>query len=580
MKKITLILMSLLLTLGAVAQDYSTRYSSSETNTNGDRFIKNIHLTGEKSGTNNVWNTSFTVGDGDEAKKMFYYKTDVIFEVVAGETLEAVFDYGGSWMHAYVYIDDNGNNGFDATWNNQYSFGGDLKTFSFYYDDGEVFGYNSAGTYISGDARSTVTCPSFAAPNNPGTYRMRFKIDWNSIDPKGDEKIKANGGTIVDVMLKVVEPTPLVENGKLYRIKNRCTNLGVEGVSTNVRDGNGAYLGSTYIKLKNVLNSLNQVTTFEANIRDIHCATTSKADAGCIWMFEGSDSDGWAIKNMNNGMYIDDQRGDAALGEHADYYVKFVEGIENAARFTISETGNYVTFYDPDYSTGTDNYLHASGAGLQIWNASSTASHWTIEPATELEVNLNEYTNNNDREGKNNGFYASLYLPFDVTFDPSVISVNTVTVQGTSAILNPQENLPANRGVILKGNSRTYTFGIPGTVSESLSDNELGGTNVDLTLDGSNSTKYFVLGKDDYGVLGLRTPSSSVAKIPANRAYLPAPTGGSVNALRFDLGETTAIENVVTEKENAPIYDLTGRRVLNTVKGGIYIQNGKKFIVK
>ena len=171
-------------------------------------------------------------------------------------------------------------------------------------------------------------------------------------------------------------------------------------------------------------------------------------------------------------------------------------------------------------------------------------------------------------------------MKFDVKFDSNEITVNTVKVQGTSAILAPQENLPANSGVILKGNSSTYTFGIPGTVSESLLNNQLSGTNVDLTLGGSNSTKYFVLGKDANGVLGLRTPSSSVAKIPANRAYLPASTGGSVNALRFDLGETTAIENVVTEKANAPIYDLTGRRVLNTAKGGIYIQNGKKFIVK
>ena len=567
--------MSLCLALGAVAQDYSTRYSSSDTSA-GDRFIKNIHLTGEKSGMNNVWNTSFT--GGNEAKKMFYDKTDVVFEVVAGETLEAEFDYGGSWMHAYVYIDDNGNNGFDAYWTNSNAFGGDLKTFSFYNSLREDYGYNSAGTYITGDNRSTLTCPSFAAPNNPGTYRMRFKIDWNSIDPKGDEQIKAHGGTIVDVMLKVVEPTvveptPLVENGKLYRIKNRCMNLGLS--QQNAGDGNGAYLGSTYYTLQH----------YNQNIREIHCATTSKADAGCIWMFEGSDSDGWAIKNMNNGMYIDDQRGDAALKENAHLYVKFVEGIENAARFTIEEKGTYVTFCDDDFKESHGNYLHAFAAGLQVWSAndSDAASHWTIEPATKLEVNLNEYTNNDDREGKNNGYYASLYLPFDVTFDPSVISVNTVTVQGTSAILDSQDDittLPANSGVIVKGNGGTYTFGIPGTVSKSLSDNELGGTNVDLTLDGSNSTKYFVLGKDANGVLGLRTPSSSVAKIPANRAYLSAPTGGSVNALRFDLGETTAIENVVTEKGNALIYDLTGRRVLNTVKGGIYIQNGKKFIVK
>ena len=43
---------------------------------------------------------------------------------------------------------------------------------------------------------------------------------------------------------------------------------------------------------------------------------------------------------------------------------------------------------------------------------------------------------------------------------------------------------------------------------------------------------------------------------------------------------TTEIESVEAEVEENVIYDLTGRRVLNTAKGGIYIQNGKKFIVQ
>lgn len=576
MRKITLILMSLCLALGAVAQDYSTRYSSSETNTNANnRFIKNIYLTGEKSGMNYVWNTSFT--GGDEAKKMFYDKTDVIFEVVAGETLEAEFDYGGSWMHAYVYIDDNDNNGFDAYWTNSNTFGGDLKTFSFYYDNGGEFGYNSAGDYITGNDRSTLECPSFVAPTKAGTYRMRFKIDWNSIDPKGGETIRADGGTIVDVMLKVVEPAPLVESGKLYRIKNRCKDLSYLYATDNDHSDrgnrNGAYLSST----KRVIEGcqfLKSENEYDYKACEIRCDNATLADAGSVWKFEEA-ANGWKIKNMNNGSYI----GATKNGS----YVKFEKESDKAAVFSITESGDYVTLYSADYNNGTNNNLHASGAGLMIWNASSTASHWTIEPATELEVKLNAYTNNNDRGGANNGSYASLYLPFDVTFNPNEISVNTVKVQGTSAILESQDDitiLPANSGVIVKGNGDKYTFGILGTVSGSLLDNDLSGTNVDLALDGSNSIKYFVLGKDADGVLGLRTPSNSVAKIPANRAYFPAPTGGSVNALRFDLGETTAIENVVTEKENAPIYDLTGRRVLNTAKGGIYIQNGKKFIVK
>jgi hypothetical protein len=53
------------------------------------------------------------------------------------------------------------------------------------------------------------------------------------------------------------------------------------------------------------------------------------------------------------------------------------------------------------------------------------------------------------------------------------------------------------------------------------------------------------------------------------------------NVLRFNFGgNTTAIESVVNGLDaNAPIYDLSGRRVKVATKG-IYIQNGKKFMVK
>lgn len=43
----------------------------------------------------------------------------------------------------------------------------------------------------------------------------------------------------------------------------------------------------------------------------------------------------------------------------------------------------------------------------------------------------------------------------------------------------------------------------------------------------------------------------------------------------------TAIDDMVSTKGSSPItYDLSGRRVENNVKGGIYIRNGKKFVVK
>ena len=75
----------------------------------------------------------------------------------------------------------------------------------------------------------------------------------------------------------------------------------------------------------------------------------------------------------------------------------------------------------------------------------------------------------------------------------------------------------------------------------------------------------------------------------AGKAYILASdlgnptTTGTSSTVRFSFGsETTAIESVVNNgaDANAPIYDLSGRRVANAVKGGIYIQNGKKVYIK
>lgn len=69
------------------------------------------------------------------------------------------------------------------------------------------------------------------------------------------------------------------------------------------------------------------------------------------------------------------------------------------------------------------------------------------------------------------------------------------------------------------------------------------------------------------------------AKKRAFRAFIEnfsAPAG--VQELGFNTGKLTAIEAVATAKTDATIHDLNGRRVATPKKGGIYLQNGKKFI--
>ena len=56
---------------------------------------------------------------------------------------------------------------------------------------------------------------------------------------------------------------------------------------------------------------------------------------------------------------------------------------------------------------------------------------------------------------------------------------------------------------------------------------------------------------------------------------------GSVEkTITWTIGEDTAVEGIEAEADNAEIYDLTGRRIAEITKAGIYIVNGKKVLVK
>ena len=72
----------------------------------------------------------------------------------------------------------------------------------------------------------------------------------------------------------------------------------------------------------------------------------------------------------------------------------------------------------------------------------------------------------------------------------------------------------------------------------------------------------------------------------AGKAYLQVPaetvTGAKTLTIVWNDGETTGIEENYefgTMNSDAATFDLSGRKVANPAKG-LYIKNGKKFIVK
>lgn len=140
------------------------------------------------------------------------------FTIAAGTEVVATVLYAGSWLHHAVYIDSE-SDGFTSgiEYGSEWKPTGDLVAYSFYNNDrsSTEYGYNSVGTYMAGNDLESPEIPAFTAPVIPGVYRMRFVQDMCSIDPNGDSDGKfgdfmENGGQIVDVTLKVIESTDIV----------------------------------------------------------------------------------------------------------------------------------------------------------------------------------------------------------------------------------------------------------------------------------------------------------------------------------------------------------------------------------
>ena len=222
---------------------------------------------------------------------------------------------------------------------------------------------------------------------------------------------------------------------------------------------------------------------------------------------------------------------------------------------------------------GDSFHANASGDVRFIDHCGSVHSadhNFTVEEVTSLPVKVTA------------AGYASFYAPVAVELPVEGLEAYYVSKadNGWATLTQIEGAIPANTGVLLKGAEGSYDLAIVESATA------LEGTNL---LEGTVASSYI---SDDAYALGFKDGEVGFYTATKNqqegaswlnngfKAYLPKTTESKT--LRFNFGgNTTAIESVLNGVDaNAPIYDLSGRRVNNAVKGGIYIQNGKKFIVK
>lgn len=327
-------------------------------------------------------------------------------------------------------------------------------------------------------------------------------------------------------------PTPITfDNNKYYRFVN-------VGTSTN---GNENTLGSKDGKA--------------------FCSIATNMNIDYVWQVLSAGNGKYNLKHAT-GLYLQPVQGgktaQTELGKNESNYQ--VNNIETGVFELRNGNANPAQV---ETNAENTNYLNA-------WYGNN--AKWKI-----FEINYVEVPMNLVGEQK----VATTCLPFDAS-NVAGAEVYTGNLNDAKDVLNMTKlegGIPANQGVVLVGSADKATITI-GATTATIGENDLRGTIANIAFtDDAPRANYLVFGKNGETAV-FYAPSASVASIPANKAYLETSAlSAAAIALNFN-GTTTGVNTVVLGENgvNAPVFDLSGRRVAAPVKGGVYIQNGKKFI--
>lgn len=187
-----------------------------------------------------------------------------------------------------------------------------------------------------------------------------------------------------------------------------------------------------------------------------------------------------------------------------------------------------------------------------------------------------------DVEGVSN--LATFSAPFATVVPEGVTAYYVETTDrdkstATMKAIEAGKAIPENSGVILTSTTGDEATMIPATTETAadLSGNYLGNSaGADKTIAAADHA--YILSTVDGQTAFYKGKVGST--LGMNKAYMIFVVGGEAISMNFG-GNVTGINQIVNaEQNNAPVYDLTGRRVVRTVKGGLYIKGGNKFIAR
>ena len=570
---------------------YALTYDKDATTTRTDRSLNNVGLV-----SSGVTYTSTATGG-----KVYTDNTLVsVFSAKPGTQVQPTFNYTGSWMSAYVYVDWNNNGKFEYTINDNGTPAAGSEIVSY---NAVMIGdtwYKSDGTTTANGNTIGSGVPSFTIPAGtaPGLYRMRYKVDWNNIDPAGSTTIIPDGGGYVDLMLDVHGDKVTVSASQL----------------------NGdIVLASDESALQGYMTSYAQPLTvkdipapgFIQNGFDLKYGYNVNA----IEQLDENGNPNWILVNVPQSAIAADGTYTIPAEYMRGSQVSIKGDMQQAYAYTVSVTGadGGVVYAGKEYKTGETIYVSqffTADDAAAITIEGYTAKISVDAQSNTIKVEYNKIQEcrqiNSLNELKNDAVYhikaktGEGYLAWNTTISDTYLSLRGLTTSSYN-------NLPSNQAVVNIYKSpvdpfdmtvvwqiiqedgkfylyqpakqeyvtrvdRDYKFTAEKTALDNIRDNGDGTFSFHAGGNYSESSTFFACIVTNEALTAVRNwtwdDHGSVMCILENP--------------NINLGGSTAVENVVVENENAPkaIYNLHGQKLDKLPASGIVIINGRKHLVE
>lgn len=298
---------------------------------------------------------------------------------------------------------------------------------------------------------------------------------------------------------------------------------------------------------------------------------------GDLWYVKGNPFDGFQFSSVGSG---DLAKSSAVLSNSSLCSLAFsgLQSTDTWKIYKIDDEAFGIYGYSTSWTSSGNNVAWTNDGNNRIGfekNLSTTDATKTFRliPATiTMPLNYSKADNKT---------FATTCLPYAVEVAEGQDNIKAYAAklndEKTELQMNAVTAVPANQGIILSGESASDNQVVLNVIaSADAIDNDLLGTTSEISTEG-----VLALGRaNGTGSVGFFRSTNGTLK--ANRAYLKV-DNETIQSLAMNFGgTTTGITNVVKNDvaPNAPIYDISGRRVFNTVKGNIYLQQGRKFIAQ